>query len=87
MFYKNMDGDKILTRVHFQFDPEVSTVCVFVLLYVLYIYIYIYIYMWQFHVEIEGYSVAYFDRIRCVRSAVSLNFRYKGGAYTRFVDA
>ena len=27
VFYKNMDGDKILTRVHFQFDPEVSTVC------------------------------------------------------------
>ena len=26
VFYKNMDGDKILTRVHFQSDPEVSTV-------------------------------------------------------------
>ena len=30
LYYRNMDGDKILTRVHFQFDPEVSTVCVFV---------------------------------------------------------
>ena len=28
VFYKNVDGDKVLTRVHFQFDPEVSTVCV-----------------------------------------------------------
>ena len=28
-----------------------------------YIYIYIYIYMWQSRVEIEHYSVAYFDRI------------------------
>ena len=26
--YKNMDEVKILTRVHFQFDPVVSTVCV-----------------------------------------------------------
>ena len=30
VFYRNMDGDKILTRVHFQFDPEVNTVCVHV---------------------------------------------------------
>ncbi len=29
LFYKNMDGDKILTRVHFPFDPAVSGgVCV-----------------------------------------------------------
>ena len=28
MYYKNMDEVKILTRVHFQFDPVVSTVCV-----------------------------------------------------------
>ncbi len=27
LFYKNMDGDKILTRVRFPFDPAVS-VCV-----------------------------------------------------------
>ncbi len=27
VFYKNMDGDKILTRVHFPFDPDVS-VCI-----------------------------------------------------------
>ena len=43
MFYKNTEGDKILTRVHFQFDPEVSTVCVFAYLYVLYIYICMYV--------------------------------------------
>ena len=24
IYYKNMDGDKILTRIHFQFDPVVS---------------------------------------------------------------
>ena len=41
VFYKNTEGDKILTRVHFQFDPEVSTVCVFAYLYVLYIYMYV----------------------------------------------
>ena len=46
VFYKNTEGDKILTRVHFQFDPEVSTVCVFAYLYVLYIYnIYICMYV------------------------------------------
>jgi len=28
VFYRNMDGDKILTRLHFQFHPEVSNVCV-----------------------------------------------------------
>lgn len=30
VFYRNMDGDKILTRLHFQFHPEVSIVCVHV---------------------------------------------------------
>ena len=30
VFYRNMDGDKILTRVHFQFDPEVNTYSVWV---------------------------------------------------------
>ena len=28
VYYKNMDEVKILTRVHFQVDPVVSTVCV-----------------------------------------------------------
>ena len=42
--------------------------------------------MWQSQVEIEGYSVAYFDRI----AAFEAPYRWtsiKGGAYTRFVDA
>ena len=34
--------------------------------------------MWQFRVEIEYYSVAYFD---CIQSAVSLTFRYEQGSY------
>ena len=32
-------------------------------------------YMWQSRVEIEHYSVAYFDRHCCVRSSVAQNFR------------
>ena len=42
--------------------------------------------MWQSRVEIEGYSVAYFDLI----AAFEVPYRWtfvKGGAYTRFVDA
>ena len=32
-------------------------------------------YMWQSHVEIEVYSIVYFDRIAAFECAVSLNFR------------
>ena len=42
--------------------------------------------MWQSRVEVEGYSVAYFDRI----AAFKAPYRWtcvKGGAHTRFVDA
>ena len=42
--------------------------------------------MWQSRVEIEGYSVAYFDRI----AAFKAPYRWtsvKGGAHTRFVDS
>ena len=45
-----------------------------------------YMYMWQSHVEIEGYSVAYFDRI-VVFEAPYRWTSAKGGAHTRFVDA
>ena len=41
--------------------------------------------MWQSRVEIEGYSVAYFDRV----AAFEASYRWtsvKGGAHTRFVD-
>ena len=37
VFYRNMDGDKILTKVHFPFDPDVS--CLYIILYVLMIFI------------------------------------------------
>ena len=43
------------------------------------------LYMWQSRVEIEGYSVAYFDRI----VAFEAPYRWasvKGGAHTHFVD-
>ena len=42
--------------------------------------------MWQSRVEIEGYSVAYFDRI----AVFEVLYRWtsiKGGAHTSFVDA
>ena len=42
--------------------------------------------MWQSRVEIEGYSVAYFDRI----VAFKVPYRWisiKGGAHMRFVDS
>ena len=41
--------------------------------------------MWQSRVEIEGYSVAYFDRI----AAFEVPYRWtsvKGGAHMHFVD-
>ena len=41
--------------------------------------------VWQSRVEIEGYFVAYFDRI----AAFEVLYRWtsvKGGAHTRFVD-
>ena len=44
------------------------------------------IHMWQSRVEIEGYSVAYFDRI----AAFKAPYRWtsiKGGAHMRFVDS
>ena len=42
--------------------------------------------MWQSRVEIEGYSVAYFD-CHCLQSPVLLNFRYGRGTYAlrRFI--
>ena len=42
--------------------------------------------VWQSCVEIEGYSVAYFDRI-AVFEALYHWTSIKGGAHTRFVDA
>ena len=42
--------------------------------------------MWQSHVEIEGYSIAYFDRI----AAFEVPYRWtfvKDRAYMRFVDS
>ena len=39
--------------------------------------------VWQFSVEIE---VFVFQSHCCVQSAVLLNYHYKGGAHTRFVD-
>ena len=42
--------------------------------------------MWQSHVEIEGYSVVYFDYI----AAFEVPYRWtsiKGGAHMRFVDS
>ena len=41
--------------------------------------------MWQSHVEIEGYSIAYFDRI----AVFEVPYRWtsiKGRAHTRFID-
>ena len=45
-----------------------------------------YTYMWQSRVEIEGYSVAYFDHI-AVFEAMYRWTPVKGGAHTCFVDA
>ena len=42
--------------------------------------------MWQSHVEIEGYSVAYFTCI-AVFEAPNHCTSIKGGAHTCFVDA
>ena len=42
--------------------------------------------MWQSHVEIEGYSVAYFDRIVAFGAPYHW-ISVKGGAHTRFVDS
>ena len=42
--------------------------------------------MWQSHVEIEGYSVAYFDLI-VVFEALYCWTSVKGGAHMCFVDA
>ena len=43
-------------------------------------------YMWQSRVEIEDYSVAYFDRITVFEAPYRWT-SVKGGAHTRFVDA
>ena len=42
--------------------------------------------MWQSRVEIEGYSVAYFDHIAVFEAPYHWTSA-KGGAHTRFVDA
>ena len=42
--------------------------------------------MWQSRVEIEGYSVAYFDRIAAFEAPYHRT-SVKSGAHTRFVDA
>ena len=42
--------------------------------------------MWQSHVEIEGYSVAYFDRIAAFEAPYRLT-AVKGRAHMCFVDA
>ena len=42
--------------------------------------------MWQSRVEIEGYSVAYFDRITVFEALYRWTF-IKGGAHMCFVDA
>ena len=41
--------------------------------------------MWQSHVEIEGYSVVYFDRIAAFEVPYCWT-SIKGGAHMRFVD-
>ena len=44
------------------------------------------VYMWQSHVEIEGYSVMYFDHI----ATFKVLYRWtsvKGGAHTHFMDS
>ena len=43
-------------------------------------------YMWQSRVEIEGYSVAYFDRIAAFEAPLRWT-SIKGGAHIRFVDS
>ena len=45
----------------------------------------IYMYMWQSRVEIEHYSVAYFDCIT-VFEVLYRSTSIKGGAHTRYVD-
>ena len=42
--------------------------------------------MWQSRVEIEGYSIAYFDRIAMFKAPYHWT-SVKGGAHTRFIDA
>ena len=42
--------------------------------------------MWQPHVEIEGYSVVYFDRI-AVFKALYHRTSVKGGAHMRLVES
>ena len=43
------------------------------------------LYVWQSRVEIEGYSVAYFDCIVAFEAPYCWTF-VKGGAHMRFVD-
>ena len=43
------------------------------------------IHSWQSHVEIEDYSIAYFDRIT-VFEALHCRTSVKGGAHTCFID-
>ena len=47
--------------------------------------IFIYMYMWQSRVEIEAYSVAYFDRIAAFE-AQNRWTSVKGGAHMHYVD-
>ena len=42
--------------------------------------------MWQSRVEIEGYSIAYFDHIAVFEAPYRWT-SVKGGTHTRFVDA
>ena len=44
------------------------------------------VYMWQSCVEIEGYSVAYFNRIAAFEALCRWT-SVKGGAHMRFVDS
>ena len=45
----------------------------------MYIHVYIYIYMWQSWVEIEHYSVAYFDRITAFEALYSVELSLRAG--------
>ena len=43
------------------------------------------LHMWQYRVEIEGYSIAYFDCIAVFEAPYRLT-SIKGGAHMHFVD-
>ena len=44
------------------------------------------IYMWQFHIEIDGYSITYFDHITAFKAPYCWT-SIKGGAHMHFVDS